>query len=164
MCIRDSLLAEEMVARIRETIGKIEQDFDVSRLSPDLSKWGDQFVSSLLARLPLPMTDRESEQVSWEKEECLFHWCFDEKIGKNNRIIERRCRPHEFFRFTEQFEWFPIDFRRRSLQGLTDSYDLGPQRPTQLLWFEEFQRQFWSTPAAGKFLKELESKAPPVSS
>ena len=158
------LLAEEMVARIRETLGKIERDFDVSRSCPDLAKWGDEIASTLLSRLPLPMSDLKSQQISWEKEECLFHWCFEEKSTKGKRIIERRCRPHEFFRFTEQFEWFPMALRRRSLQGLSGTYDIGPQRPTQLLWFEEFQKQFWSTPAAREFLKKLESKDPPVSS
>ena len=159
-----NLLAEEMVARIRETIGGIERDFDVSRSSPDLAKWGVEIVGTLLSRLPLPMRDLDSQQISWEKEECLFHWCFEEKINNKNRVTERRCRPHEIFRFTEQFEWFPQELKRQSLQGLSDTFEIGPQRPPQLFWFEKFQQQFWTTPAAEKFLEKLKSTSSQVSS
>lgn len=151
------LLIDRIASKLRIALGEIGRDSEVVESFPEYNQWSSGMIDSLIQRWPIEHADEEGQRISWEREQCLFHWCVGDELGEKGGVSKRNYRPHELFRFTEAFEWFPEEFRPQPLNKLAEDFTPGTPRSRHLFSFDEFQNSFWATKAAQEYLETLDS-------
>lgn len=139
------LVLEHVRSQLHQCYNDLESTFEISKIVPDFSKLFEEFTRSLFFRFPLELQGSEIWELNWGEEEALYHWCIREELGTaSDKATTRNYRPHELFRFTETFEWYPEEFRRKRRRDLSNELQIGPPRSPFIASFEEFHKKGWS--------------------